>query len=592
MQKGLTYEEAHAAKPVGYIFESVALENTNPPEMKKFIMLGSRQNPGDVQVYTEDVVLALKGEIESLKEQLSGHRHAYENMRAQYESERQRQFTEPGWFFPKSWISDTAGHSLNHLIDRAKQASITNITVAPGQPYEVKYEGDWIKYGFEVTPSAMPVAEDKVATLFDAIKHGDDAHQAWLKDAIEAHFAGRDVPEVVMKSSDEQAWVVKLGAAIARYQNPQVISGMSGEKRDELYQRLMKQVGMPDSHSLLSAFQQLTNELTYGGASLLDIVQLVCGNKKESEVFWGNTVQEAKESPLYLVSTDKLITDAKGGTHPAKVTINSPVDLADWLKRAGVECTFELPASEKKVLGKQAGVVHYVGGRIRLYDMGDTYAAELKVFPVYFEEGVMPPELNPLHVTKEQVALPSNLGDVLHKWASGSGVYENARREMDCTSCPMQPVLEGCCKGMRSSTGPQAEYEQALARYNDMLDSALDAYVSESMFKSSPEFMDQIRTQMREHYLNEWKKTNTPLMLAKQAAAPGSHQTGVQDNSVKKKVAFFTEAQLRDPTLLQKAVVMGMAGTPAQQDEARVFLTQYLAINTNLHSAADAFLKL
>lgn len=30
--------------------------------------------------------------------------------------------------------------------------------------------------------------------LFHAIKHGDDEHRAWLKDAIEAFFAGRSVP--------------------------------------------------------------------------------------------------------------------------------------------------------------------------------------------------------------------------------------------------------------------------------------------------------------------------------------------------------------------------------------------------------------
>lgn len=34
---------------------------------------------------------------------------------------------------------------------------------------------------------------DRSATLFDAIKHGDDKHRAWLKQAIEDHFAGRSV---------------------------------------------------------------------------------------------------------------------------------------------------------------------------------------------------------------------------------------------------------------------------------------------------------------------------------------------------------------------------------------------------------------
>lgn len=32
-------------------------------------------------------------------------------------------------------------------------------------------------------------------TLLAAIQHGDDEHQAWLKDAIAAHFTGQAVPE-------------------------------------------------------------------------------------------------------------------------------------------------------------------------------------------------------------------------------------------------------------------------------------------------------------------------------------------------------------------------------------------------------------
>lgn len=33
----------------------------------------------------------------------------------------------------------------------------------------------------------------KESTLFDAIAHGDEAHRAWLKQAIDDHFAGRPV---------------------------------------------------------------------------------------------------------------------------------------------------------------------------------------------------------------------------------------------------------------------------------------------------------------------------------------------------------------------------------------------------------------
>ena len=36
--------------------------------------------------------------------------------------------------------------------------------------------------------SELNVMRKKVDTLFDAIKHGDDKHQRWLKNAIEDHF--------------------------------------------------------------------------------------------------------------------------------------------------------------------------------------------------------------------------------------------------------------------------------------------------------------------------------------------------------------------------------------------------------------------
>jgi len=29
----------------------------------------------------------------------------------------------------------------------------------------------------------------RIGTLFDKLKHGDEAHQAWLKSTIESHFA-------------------------------------------------------------------------------------------------------------------------------------------------------------------------------------------------------------------------------------------------------------------------------------------------------------------------------------------------------------------------------------------------------------------
>ncbi|BDD79809.1 hypothetical protein [Burkholderia phage FLC9] len=597
--KGLTFEEAHNAKPVGYIFESVAITNTNPPQMQKFITLGERQNATDVNVYTEDVVATLKGQVAELQEQLSGHKTAYENMRTRYEAERLRQFTEPGWFFPASWISEGAAKSLNDLIENAKRVSITDVTCGPtGKQF--KYEGDWIKYGYEVKPADMPLSaaekefrkhlcaalglnaaevnderiitevmqkvaeatpilgEDRVSTLFDAIKHGDEAHRAWLKEAIDAHFAGQAVPPVVMKSGEEQSWVVKLGAAVARYHEPIVINGVKMDKLDEIYKRLMKNVGMPESRSLLQAFQQLTIELTQDSAKLHDIVQLVCGHMEASKVWWGTPRDHDTTNPYALKIDDPVLGMSQGGgTQPAKV---------------------------EPRLGKQAGISYYKNGRLYLYNMGDTVARQdVEFYPVYFEEGKMPPEMSPTHTTKDQVSA-ADVGEVMRSWVVNPLVitpskdmpYQNARKDLDCTACPMQAVLEGCCKEIRSSTdGGQHEYEFELNKYTDMLNATLDAYCSESIFKTSPEYMEKLKASIREHYLSEWKRVNAPLFVG--------GETQPQQ---------YTEAQLADPTLLQKAIVMGMAGDQKQQDEARNYLTQYLAITTRSQAAASAYLKL
>lgn len=50
--------------------------------------------------------------------------------------------------------------------------------------------------------------------LFEAIKHGDDGHQTWLKAAIEAYFTGQPMPEVVMSQS--QSEVRELRAALEK----------------------------------------------------------------------------------------------------------------------------------------------------------------------------------------------------------------------------------------------------------------------------------------------------------------------------------------------------------------------------------------
>lgn len=40
--------------------------------------------------------------------------------------------------------------------------------------------------------AGAPLLQLARATLFDAIKHGDEEHRAWLKDAIDKHFADAD----------------------------------------------------------------------------------------------------------------------------------------------------------------------------------------------------------------------------------------------------------------------------------------------------------------------------------------------------------------------------------------------------------------
>jgi hypothetical protein len=49
----------------------------------------------------------------------------------------------------------------------------------------------------------MQETDFRVTTLFDAIKHGDEDHQTWLKAAIAAHFAGEPKPEYVAGKSSK-----------------------------------------------------------------------------------------------------------------------------------------------------------------------------------------------------------------------------------------------------------------------------------------------------------------------------------------------------------------------------------------------------
>jgi hypothetical protein len=60
--------------------------------------------------------------------------------------------------------------------------------------------------------------ERRIDSLFDAIAHGDEAHRAWLREAIEAHFSGKPVPPPRGKGNTE--------AAIARMNKKIEASGL------------------------------------------------------------------------------------------------------------------------------------------------------------------------------------------------------------------------------------------------------------------------------------------------------------------------------------------------------------------------------
>jgi hypothetical protein len=62
-------------------------------------------------------------------------------------------------------------------------------------------------------PSSSEAQRDKVSTLFAAIQHGDKDHRAWLKEAIDAHFAGNPVPAPRGSGRKEQR-IAELEAAL------------------------------------------------------------------------------------------------------------------------------------------------------------------------------------------------------------------------------------------------------------------------------------------------------------------------------------------------------------------------------------------
>jgi hypothetical protein len=229
----MTYEEANAAKSVGYIYTCRTVQNNLAPVMMEHIALGTPEAAtGTTGVYREEVVNALKAQIAHLEGYIEGLNTALEIRNQALAEARNRTFTEPGWFLPKEMVTDNVGISLDHLINKAKHTSIVNVVVAPGQPYEIVYEADWVKYLRKVEPSAI---------------------------------------------KDDQTWIVKLGSAVASLHEPVLIHRLTVTKLEEMVKRMMERCGHPESRSVYEAFMQLANEITYGSISLESAVQEAAG---------------------------------------------------------------------------------------------------------------------------------------------------------------------------------------------------------------------------------------------------------------------------------------------------------------------------
>jgi hypothetical protein len=75
------------------------------------------------------------------------------------------------------------------------QATVTCYVSAAGTPPDavglrLNEKAEWV-----ATP-----AQTQAAALYEAIKHGDDAHKAWLREAVAAWFNGQPVPPPVMSA--------------------------------------------------------------------------------------------------------------------------------------------------------------------------------------------------------------------------------------------------------------------------------------------------------------------------------------------------------------------------------------------------------
>jgi hypothetical protein len=90
--------------------------------------------------------------------------------------------------------------------------------------------------------SALAAQQEQIAGLFDAIAHGDDEHRAWLKQAIDDHFAGRPVERVRGTNSATLESTVSAQAALAEKRREEIEA--AHRETGELRQGITKALGM------------------------------------------------------------------------------------------------------------------------------------------------------------------------------------------------------------------------------------------------------------------------------------------------------------------------------------------------------------
>lgn len=85
------------------------------------------------------------------------------------------------------WASVRPNNEISYVNWYANSArkEISDLT---GKTWKSLYRAGWRCIKVRVAPVERTHLIRKIATLFDAIKHGDEKHQAWLRNAIDQHF--------------------------------------------------------------------------------------------------------------------------------------------------------------------------------------------------------------------------------------------------------------------------------------------------------------------------------------------------------------------------------------------------------------------